>query len=319
MSNKIRIVSEDEFEKVDDFLSKNFSSPTHWKEWNLAISKQFDTEFFYYAYFDNGNLTGICPVHKIKNKYNFRLVSGPKEYFIPYGGWIFSKTTNFDSKMLNLKINENLEIYSLPLLNEFNASYKGYKTFKFYKTSLINLGSDEDEIWNSFPSKRRNKIRKALKYNTEILSIDDIGIDSFYEFYVLTNKQYGLLNLSKDFFLELLGNARNIHIDILFAVYNSEILGSVVLVSDKNYSIYWLGARLEEAPNIGYFDLLQWETIKKAKARGCKFYDLCYLEKDRLPKIYKFKSDYSKNQFDILNVNYKSIAYRLINKIQKIF
>jgi lipid II:glycine glycyltransferase (peptidoglycan interpeptide bridge formation enzyme) len=319
MKNNIKCIFENNFAKVDEFLSNNFSSPTHWKEWNLVISKHFNTEFFYYSLVEGDKLIGICPVHKIKNKFNYRLISGPKEYYIPFGGWIFSETTKFDSKVLNLKKNESLEIFSLPLLSEFKVIYEGYKLLKLYYTSIINLEKSEDEIWNSLPPQRRNKIRKAKKYDTEILNINEIGIDSFYEFYALTNMQYGLSNLSKDFFIELFNSAKNIKFDILIAKYKSQILGFVVLVSDKTYSIYWLGARLEEAPNIGYFDLLQWEMIKTAKSLGCKYYDLCYLEKDRLPSIYKFKSDYSNEKYNILNINYKPFIYRIINKFQKIF
>lgn len=317
MSEYVKIINQGEFEITDKFLSENFSSPTHRKEWNLAISKNYDTEFFYYAYYKNDLLLGICPVHKIKEKNKYRLMSGPKEFFMPYGGWIFSGKSNFNPDLLDIKHNERIEIFSLPLLDDFNAAYDGFNMLNKFKTSIIELEQSEENIWNSFPSQRRNKIRKAIKNNVEILDFNKVGFESFYDFYLLTNGQYDLQNLSKDFFKDFINNSVNINIDILFAKFNSEILGCVILVSDKNYSIYWMGARKEEAPNNGYFDLLQWEIIKKAQARGCKYYDLCYLELERLPNIYKFKIDYSNNLFDIYNVDYKSLTYKIINKIQK--
>lgn len=318
MKINIKRIYESSFDMVEKFLMENFSSPAHWKEWNLVVSKYFNTEFFYYSVVEGDKLIGICPVHKIKKKLNYRLISGPKEYSIPYGGWIFENKTKVTPEFFKIKKNENLEVFSLPLLNEFNAEYADAKIIKEYETAVIDLKQSEKDIWNSLNQKRRNMVRKAQKNNIEILNIDEIGIDSFYEFYVLTNKQYGLTNLSKDFFIELFKSAKNIRFDILIAKYNSKIIGFVVLVSDKTYSIYWLGARLEEAPNNGFFDLLQWEMIKKAKSLGCKYYDLCYLEKDRLPNIYKFKSDYSNEKYKVLDVNYKSFIYSVINKFQKI-
>lgn len=318
MSSKIIKICEKDFEKSDIFLNNNFSSPTHRKEWNLLISKYFKTDFFYFASEENGELKGICPVHRIKNKMNYRLISGPKEFNMPYGGWIFSKPSKQDFSMQVIKNNESFEIFSLPLLKEFNVEYENYKLLKLYETSIIDLNDSEEAIWNSLPSQRRNKIRKAIKFNIVISGINETGIDKFYEFYKLTNTQYGLNNLSKEFFVELFGIKTNIKTDVLIASQDSEILGAVVLVSDKSYSIYWIGSRLESAPNNGYFDLLQWEAIKRAKLNGCKYYDLCYIEKDRLPNIYKFKTDYSGNIVNILNINYKSFVYKVINKIQKL-
>jgi|WetSurMetagenome_2_1015567.scaffolds.fasta_scaffold04769_2 hypothetical protein len=318
MNRKIIRLYKNDFNKIDDFLSNNFSSPTHWQDWNNIVSKYYNTEFFYFALINDNKITGICPVHKTKNKYNYRLISGPKGFNIPFGGWIFSENVNFDFTNLKLNYNESLEIFSLPLIKEFNATYNECKLLKLYQTAIINLEKTEEEILNSFSTGKKYKIRKAEKNEVEILEIDEIGIDNYYKFYVETNKQYGLENLPKSFFLELINNVKNIKIDFLVAKKDSEILGQLILVSDKNYSIIWLGSRLEKGPNFGYFDLLHWEMIKKAKSYGCKYYDACYLEKDRLPNIYKFKIGYTDNIYPVVNIIKKSAFYRVINRVQKI-
>jgi|WetSurMetagenome_2_1015567.scaffolds.fasta_scaffold153046_2 hypothetical protein len=318
MGRKIIRLYKNDFNKIVDFLSNNFSSPTHWPDWNKIISKNYNTEFFYLTLINNDRIIGICPVHRIKNKLSYRLISGPKIFGIPFGGWIFNENTNFDFNLLNFKKNESLEILSLPLLKEFNATYEGCKLLKLYQTAIINLENSEEEILDSFSTQKRYKIRKAIKNKVEIISINEIGFDKYYEFYKMTNVRYGLENLSKSYFLELMNNVRNIKAEFLVARKNSEILGHLILVSDKNYSIIWVGSRIEKGPNIGYFDLLHWELIKKAKSSGCKYYDACYLEKDRLPNIYKFKIGYSNNLYPVVNIVKKSIFYRFINKVQKI-
>ena len=73
MKRNVVKIYEKDFDVIDDFLIKNFSSPTHWKEWNLIARKYFNTEFFYFAYFEGDSLIGICPVHKKKRRYNYRL------------------------------------------------------------------------------------------------------------------------------------------------------------------------------------------------------------------------------------------------------
>jgi hypothetical protein len=318
MGCKFIKLEKENFEKAENFLKENFSSPTHWKEWNELISKYYGTDFFYFATEENGIITGICPVHRIKNKLNYRLISGPKEFNMPYGGWINLKQAEPVLIHPELRKNESFEAFSLPHLSEFNADYSGFNLLKEFETSIIDLNNSEENIWNSLPSQRRNKIRKALKLNVKISDVTETGMDRFYGLYTTANEQYGLNNLSKDFFAEFLNLKKNIKAEVLTAALDGEILGAVVIVSDKFYSIYWLGLRLESAPNNGYFDLLQWEAIKRAKINGCRYYDLCYIEKDRLPNIYKFKTDYSDNIVKISNVNFKPIVYRVINKIQKL-
>jgi hypothetical protein len=317
MNGKIIRLYENDFDKVDEFLSKNFSSPTHWQDWNKVISKYFNTDFFYFVLIEQNKILGICPAHSIKEKIKTRLISGPKEYLMPYGGWIFGKDVN--SVSIKLKKNESLEIFSLPLIDEFNAKYSQKNVWKNYETTVLDLNMKIDDIWNSIERNRRNKIRKAIKNDVMISVCSEYDLREFYTFYAKANKQYGLKNLPYDYFNDLLIKKENITIDILSAKINDEVLGYNIIISDKDYSIYWMGIRFKDSVNNGFFDLLQWESIKKSKERNCKYYDLCYVEKERLPNIYKFKIDYSDNLIPIANIIIKPITYRIINKIQKIF
>jgi hypothetical protein len=319
MGKSIKCLYIEEFDKVEKFLTENFSSPTHYKEWNLVVSNYFKTEFFYFACLDKNKIIGVCPVHRYKNEKKNRIVSGPKEFMIPYGGWIFSEGRKIDSGYFPIRKNENLEIYSLPLLEEFKSVYEGIKVIKNYKTAIINLRKSEEEIWNNLDQKRRNMIRKAMKNHVQITYLQNENLKEFYTFYSTANDQYGLKNMPFGYFRDLVFTPGNIKVDILAAKFEDNVLGYNVIISDKNYSLYWLGIRKKETENNGFFDLLQWESIKRAKERNCLFYDLCYVEKERLPNIYKFKTDYCKDEYDVLNMNKKPVVFRIINKIQKIF
>ncbi len=319
MQSKVIRLYENDFFKIEEFLSKNFSSPTHWPDWNQIITKIFKTDFFYFAFVKEGNIVGICPIHKIKKRLIYKLISGPKIFGIPFGGWIFSEKINFNINDIILRKNESLEILSLPLIKEFNTNYCNYSIYKQYETAIIELDKSEDDILNSFTTQKRYKIRKAIKNKVEICGIDDIGFEKFYNFYEITNKRYGLENLPRDYFWELKNNTLNVKFHFLVAMQNSKLLGQLILVTDKNYAIIWIGSRIDKGPNNGYFDLLHWELIKKSKLLGCKYYDACYLEKDRLPNIYKFKIGYTKNLYPVLNIFKRNITFRVINQIQKIF
>ena len=69
-------------------------------------------------------------------------------------------------------------------------------------------------------------------------------------------------------------------IAIFFAKYQpageasqSEIVSSAIIVYEKNEAFYHHGASNQKFPKITPTHLFQWEIIKDAKSRGCKFYN----------------------------------------------
>ena len=109
MTNKLEFEFTKDFKLVIDFLNLNFSSPTHYPDWNNVISDYYSTEFMYQLCIKNGNLIGICPYHKFKNHLLYEYFTGPQIYLIPYGGWIFNEHTTLNLKESNKK---NLETNS---------------------------------------------------------------------------------------------------------------------------------------------------------------------------------------------------------------
>jgi len=113
---------------------------------------------------------------------------------------------------------------------------------------------------------------------------------------------------------DLFQNSPNISFEIISATKDGQYIANVMIVFDKDYSIYWLGNTAQNAPNCGQGELLQWEIIKRMKGRGCTYYDLCYIEKKRLPYIYKFKSGFCKNEIAISCVTVKALSFKIANK-----
>jgi len=315
------IKREKNLELIEEFLKNNFSSPTHWPDWNLIVSKFFFTEFFYFTAYEGNDLIGICPVHKSKNGILQNLYSGQFN-FIPNGGWIFKRSFKFNFNTFPLKYNESILIFSLPHLIDFNVTYYSNKNLDTRLTLVINLDNSLDYIWkNNIDSKRRNKIRKAEKNNIEIELVDvkKMNFKDFYNLYENANKKYNLKSLPEKFFLELINKSKNIGIEIILAKKDNHLLNGVAIIYDKNYSYYWLGFSDDKVPNLGQGELLQWEAIKRMKEFGCKYYDLCYIEKERLPHIYEFKKGFSKDEIPIFILSKRHIWYRILNRIIKLF
>ena len=313
----MKIIKETDFNKIEDFLHSNFSSPTHWPDWNIVVSKFFNTEFFYFCAYENNELIGIFPIHKEKYGFLNNYRSGQFNY-IPFGGWLFSKDVDFFFNGLPIGNLSQLQTFYLPSLPEFKTGLNGNKIHQ-YKTLIIDLKNDLDSIWKEqIDSKRRNMIRKAEK-NDVVINVKDLDFHSFYDTYRKSSIRSDLSILSEEFFKELFDNAKNINFEIISAKREKEYLANVVIAYDKNYSIYWLGNNAVDIPNLGQGESLQWEAIKRMKEYGCRYYDLCYIEKERLPHIYKFKHGFSKNEIDVPLITLKSLSFKIFNRVSRWF
>lgn len=310
---KIKKISID---KANQFLQNNFSSPTHWPDWNILIERHFKTNFYYYGAYDKSELKGICPIHETRyKKYLFLRTSGQFNY-MPNGGWIFSEPQILTEKFFPFLWNSQLQAFSLPLLKEFNVVDNG-EINQFKYTLVIDLQKSLEEIWGEdINTKKRNKVRKAEKNGIYVKQVETEGdLNDYYRIYFEASKRNSLWQLSFEFFREMVFNSKNISLDILMAFYEGTQVANIVIVSDKNYSIYWLGNGAAEVENQGQGELLQWYAIQKMKMKGCKYYDLCYIEPERLPAIYEFKKGFSKNKEQVALINSRPLTFRVLNRL----
>ena len=304
--------------EVEDFLGNNFSSPTHWPDWNLLVEKYFHTEFYYLGAKDHGKVIGICPVHKTRyNKFLDRMQSGQFR-LIPNGGWIFSEPQILSRKHFPTTWNSAFQSFSLPKVKEFNVEV-GNNLGQEKKTLIIDLEKALDEIWQQdIHSKRRNMIRKSLQEGIRIEQVQTEGhLKDFYDLYLEASRRFSAHPISYEFFHEMFFSSPNIQLDIWSAYDDGRQLANVAVISDKNYSIYWLGNHASETRNLGQGELLQWHAIQKMKEKGCKYYDLCYVEPEKLPDIYKFKKGFSKTEMKVTLVIKKPVSFKIINKISE--
>jgi hypothetical protein len=300
--------------KAEGFLLKNFSSPTHWPDWNLLVSKYNNTSFYYWGLFEKGTLIGICPIHETKTGLLKNLYSG-QFHLIPNGGWLLNREFTLNPSDFPLSHNSKFECFTLPQIKEFGVKYT--KFTKLNHTLLLDLRQEEDEIWKkSINAKRRNMIRKAKKNGVSVKK-DEINLANFYSVYSMANERYGLSSLPLDFFKEL-QESKNVRFIPMLAYYNDSPYGALGLIYDKDYAFYWLGASVENSENMGQGDLLQWEAIKHSQENGCKYYDLCYIEKEKLPHIYEFKRGFAKTEVQIPYLNRKKLFFKVLNKLQKL-
>jgi len=310
---KAKLLGESGFDRVTTFLGTTFSSPTHWPGWNLIVSKHFGTRFSYLVTEEHGVISGICPVHEVRDGLRVSWHSG-QFHFIPYGGWITDIALPLPPARISIPINGRFECFSLPLAGL--SGEPGHKSGHSFHTLVTDLRREEGEIWaSSIDSKRRNMIRKAVRSGVSVVSGEEV-LGDFCRLYSNTARNNRLKFLPEEFMKEMISLAGNVRFVPLVAYYGGKPCGALGLIHDKDYSIYWLGATERESEGMGQGEMLQWEAIRYSRNRGCRFYDLCYINKERLPGVYGFKKGFSNLEVAVPYTNRKRFLYRVLNKLQ---
>jgi lipid II:glycine glycyltransferase (peptidoglycan interpeptide bridge formation enzyme) len=188
------------------------------------------------------------------------------------------------------------------------------------ETAVIDLKPDLDYIFhNVIGSKRRNMIRKALKNN---ITIDAGGSEIFDRFFAMlqhTFSRTGLNTRPESFYREILDLYYPVQKAVcLIASQEGTDLSGIVIVRNHFISSYWLGVSSGEKLNLGASELLQYEAIQWSRTNGSKYYDLCVIDKKRLPHIARFKSGFSNHMVPFYFTRKKPILYRIMHRMKLI-
>jgi len=137
-------------------------------------------------------------------------------------------------------------------------------------TIRIDLKKSVDEIFAVMKSKGRYNIRVAEKHGVVIFA--EKSIDDFFALLQKTTIRDGFVGHSKSFyekFVEVLGE----NCVLLVARQNSKPLAATLVTLVGDTATYYFGASDHEFRNLMASYLIQFEAIKIAQKRGCRFYD----------------------------------------------
>jgi lipid II:glycine glycyltransferase (peptidoglycan interpeptide bridge formation enzyme) len=181
---------------------------------------------------------------------------------------------------------------------------------------IVDLARDESAIWSgSVDSKRRNMIRKAMKSDVSVVHGKAI-MDDFLRLYDDSARHNGLTPMGREFLSELAGGEEDLCFIPFVAYAGGRPVGALGLIHDKDYAIYWLGATDRHAAGLGQGEMLQWEAIRYSRVSGCRYYDLCYADSERLPGIFGFKKGFSDMTVPVPYLHRRPVLYRVLNKIK---
>lgn len=147
------------------------------------------------------------------------------------------------------------------------------------RTLLVDLRPSLDDIWASFRSNTRNRVRLAQKLGVEIRvgTPDDIAV--FEELFEEMTARHGLRRAARETFGLAARAYEGQDMMRLYLARGGEgapdISGIIVFVFGKTATYLWgASSDAEEARKLNPNQWLHWEAIQWAKSRGCETYDM---------------------------------------------
>lgn len=174
---------------------------------------------------------------------------------------------------------------------------------QFRNTVLIDLSPSEDELLERMKQKTRYNVRLAQKKGVTVRIGTTDDLPQLYRMYAETSVRDNFLIREEGYYQTVwrnfMGNPFSSDglqpfSEPLIAEVNGQAVAAVSLFFFAGQAIYLFGMsrddQREKMPN----HLLQWEAMRRAKALGCKIYNLWgapneFVESDELWGVFRFK------------------------------
>ncbi len=166
---------------------------------------------------------------------------------------------------------------------------------QFRNTIVLDLSASEDALLAAMSQNTRRKIRVAEREGVQVRAGTADDFPTLYELYRITAERDGFLIRPPSYYQLEWGSLIDAGLaQALIASVDGQAVGHVILFHFGRKCWYFTGASAnahrDKMPNY----LLQWEAIRWAKARGCRWYDFWgapndFVESDPLWGVYGFK------------------------------
>ena len=191
------------------------------------------------------------------------------------------------------------ENYGQAVMSELKRRGWGYSSdqIQFKNTVLVDLNPTEEEMLARMKQKTRYNIRLAGKKSVS-LRVGKLGdLSMLYKMYAETSVRDGFVIRDEGYYKTvwtLFMNSSEPTCEPLIAEVDGEPVAAIFVFyfAGCAYYVYGMSRNMHREKMPTYF--LQWEAMKRAKARGCTVYDLwgapeVFDESDSMWGVYRFK------------------------------
>jgi hypothetical protein len=187
----------------------------------------------------------------------------------------------------------------------------------FYYRHILDLGPNEEALFENMRGKTRTDIRRAIKTNVSVTFETSLGaVKEFYRLNCLTRKRHGLPPQPYSFFenLHRLVISQGMG-EIALGHFNGVISASVFL-RFGNVAFYKFSASDERFKNSRATYLIIWEAVRKYRAAGCVSFCFGRTEPQH-ESLLQFKTGWGARQITINNYLYDFKKHQFITSSSK--
>lgn len=242
--------------------------------------ESMDEKSWIFGIYDNEKLIGgslVVSTHAKRGNFLY-LPYGPvgdidwKNFFIFLKK--FAKKNRFDFIRVSPFIDDS-EVNRKAYLKDY-----GFRTAPIHvlaeTTWMLNLESNEEEIFQKMGKNHRYLIKRCLKEGVKIEMVTATEeIERFNKLHDETAKRHKFFRFTKDYIFQEFSNFTKQGQSVIFNAYlpDGRIDSSAVIIYYGNMAVYRHGASLNLNGKISTSYLIQWEAIKEAKRRGMHWYN----------------------------------------------
>ncbi len=163
---------------------------------------------------------------------------------------------------------------------------------KPYRTFVVDIRDDFEEIRKRFRKKWRYSLRQAEKNGILVKSGD--SIEMFDTFLILYRSMHNRKKFKEFVDVESFRNMQQLlptqnKMKIFIAYFENNPVASIVVSAMGNTGIYLLGGSNETGLKYSASYLLQWKAIEWMKEKNIQYYDLGGIDPETNPGVYTFK------------------------------
>ncbi|MBE6903568.1 MAG: peptidoglycan bridge formation glycyltransferase FemA/FemB family protein [Ruminococcaceae bacterium] len=181
----------------------------------------------------------------------------------------------------------------------------------------------EQEIFDSFESRYRYKIRRSEKRGIELKVGKKEDLPEFHQLLVKTTQRKNFNGRPLAYFQKLFDTLDEKNVHLLMAYFEGELVGAALLLCYATTAIYLYGASSEKHREVMPNHLIQWNMIKWAKEQGFDTYSFGGIpgyndEKNSAYGIYRFKKGFNGEVIEYIGeINFKlnKFDYNLREKL----
>jgi len=165
------------------------------------------------------------------------------------------------------------------------------------KTIILDLFASEEEMLSKMHYKTRYNIRLAERHQIKIREGSAAEIEHFIRLITKTSERDSFRPHPANYYRQMLNSpspsASDFYLKLLLAEYQDKILVANLVAFFGDTVTYLHGASADEYKSLMAPHLLQWETIKMAKARGYHYYDFWGIDEKKWPGVTRFKRGFA--------------------------